>query len=179
MQTQGTKALVAENLMLRKQLIIISRKYKRAPNLSFWDRLSFAICCMFNKIIAQKTPPKYLSSDNDPLFLFHPWQANLRILEIEEIKTLPYIPMSHPFIERLIKSIRHEMLDKTLFWTEIGLQHQLNFYQAYYNNNRSHQSLNDATPNQKYENSKPKIVDLTKYQWKSYCNHLFYLPIAA
>ena len=31
-------------------------------------------------------------------------------VDIKEIKTLPYIPMSHPFIERLIRSIRHELL---------------------------------------------------------------------
>jgi hypothetical protein len=29
---------------------------------------------------------KYLSSDNDPLHRFHQWQANLRILEVTEIK---------------------------------------------------------------------------------------------
>jgi hypothetical protein len=29
--------------------------------------------------------PKYLSSDNDPLYKFHQWQANLRILEVTEI----------------------------------------------------------------------------------------------
>jgi hypothetical protein len=30
------------------------------------------------------------------------WQANLRILDVEEIKTVPYAPMSRPFVERLI-----------------------------------------------------------------------------
>jgi putative transposase len=30
--------------------------------------------------------PKYLSSDHDPLYRFHQWQANLRILEVSEIK---------------------------------------------------------------------------------------------
>jgi hypothetical protein len=28
--------------------------------------------------------PKYLSSDNDPLYRFHQWQANLRILEVTQ-----------------------------------------------------------------------------------------------
>ncbi len=36
--------------------------------------------------------PKYLSSDNDPLYRFHQWQANLRILEVTEIKSVPYVP---------------------------------------------------------------------------------------
>jgi len=36
------KALMAENIILRKQLIVINRGRKRAPNLSLWDRLAFA-----------------------------------------------------------------------------------------------------------------------------------------
>src|SRR5215831_12648688 len=44
--------------------------------------------------------PKYLSSDHDPLYRFHLWEANLRILEVTEIKTVPYVPLSHPFVER-------------------------------------------------------------------------------
>ncbi len=41
-----------------------------------------AYCVMFNKIISGKPPPKYLSSDNDFLFLFYRWKANLRILDL-------------------------------------------------------------------------------------------------
>jgi hypothetical protein len=63
------------------------------------------LCCMFNKIISQNLLPRYLSSDNDPLFQFQRWQANLRILNIREIKTVPYVPLSHPFIERCIGTI--------------------------------------------------------------------------
>ncbi len=54
---------------------------------------------MFNHAISGKKKPKYLSTDNDPLFKFHRWQANLRIMGIEEIKTVPYTPISHPYIE--------------------------------------------------------------------------------
>jgi hypothetical protein len=45
------------------------------------------------------------------LYLFHQWQANLRILDVEAIKTVPYAPRSHPFVERLIGTIRRECLD--------------------------------------------------------------------
>src|SRR5262245_25066648 len=30
------------------------------------------------------------------------WLANLRILEVDEVKSIPYVPVSHPFVERLI-----------------------------------------------------------------------------
>jgi putative transposase len=62
-----------------------------------------ALCRMFNRAIrGQLSMPKYISSDNDPLYRFHRWQANLRILEVTEIKSIPYVPLSHPFVERLI-----------------------------------------------------------------------------
>jgi putative transposase len=51
------------------------------------------ICRMFNRAIAKQTPPKYLSSDHDPLFRFHRWLANLRILGVDEIKAISGTPV--------------------------------------------------------------------------------------
>jgi len=45
-----------------------------------------AVCRMLNKIISSSNLPKYLSTDNDPFFEFYRFKANLRILEIEEIR---------------------------------------------------------------------------------------------
>src|SRR5215472_13978642 len=56
-----------------------------------------ALCRMFHRAIRGQSLPKYLSSDHDPLYRFHQWQANLRVLEVKEIKTVPYVPLSHPF----------------------------------------------------------------------------------
>ena len=74
-----------------------------------------ALCRMFNTAIASQSAPNYRSSDNDPLFLYHQRQANLRILEIEEIKSISYTPISLPFVERLIGTIRREYLDHIFF----------------------------------------------------------------
>jgi len=50
---------------------------------------------MFNCAIrGQRWLPKYVSSYNDPLYRFHQWQANLRILELSQIKSIPYVPLS-------------------------------------------------------------------------------------
>ncbi len=84
-----------------------------------------ALCCMFNTAIARGDLPKYLSSDNDPLFTYHHWLANLRILEIDEVKTVPYTPISHPFVERQIGSIRRELLDQVFFWNTVDLERKL------------------------------------------------------
>ncbi len=104
-----------------------------------------AVCRMFNQAIAGHVPPARISTDHDPLFCFHRWLANLRILEVEEIKSVPYAPMSHPFIERLIGTIRREYLDHTFFWNSIDLRRKLENFRAHYGGARVHRSLNGTT----------------------------------
>ena len=69
------------------------------------------LCRMFNAAIHGQGTPRHLSTDHDPLFEAHRWTANLRILEIDAIKTVPHVPRSHPFVERLIGTTRREFLD--------------------------------------------------------------------
>jgi putative transposase len=97
-----------------------------------------ALCRMFRRAIRGKSIPKYLSTDNDPLYRFHQWHANLRVLEVSEIKTVPGVPLSHPFVERLIGTIRRECLDQTLFWTTADLEAKLRDFQDYFNGYRTH-----------------------------------------
>ena len=74
------------------------------------------VCRMLRHIILGSAPPTYLSSDHDPLFEYHRWKANLRILGVKEIKTVPFVPFSLPFVERLVGTVRREYLDQTPFW---------------------------------------------------------------
>ena len=93
-----------------------------------------ALCRMFNHAIrGRQAMPKYISSDHDPLYRFKQWQANLRILQVPEIKTVPYVPLSHPFVERLIGTVRREYLDRTLFWTTVDLENKLLEFRDYFN----------------------------------------------
>ena len=43
-----------------------------------------ALCRMFNEATSGHNWPKHLRSDNDPLFQYHRWKANLRVLDIDE-----------------------------------------------------------------------------------------------
>jgi len=138
-----------------------------------------AICCMFNEIKSGNKLPKYLSSDNDPLFRFHRWQANLRIMDVEEIKSVPYTPASHPFIERLVGTIRREYLDRLFFWNSNDLQNKLDAFQRYYNSNRAHSSLDRKPPAVKAEEVSANVISINQYRWKSVARDLFQLPIAA
>jgi hypothetical protein len=50
-----------------------------------------ALCRMFNQAIAGQGLPTRLSTDHDPLFRFQRWQANLRILDVETVQTVPQV----------------------------------------------------------------------------------------
>ena len=105
-----------------------------------------SLCRMCNAAIHGRGAPRHLSTDHDPLFEAHRWTANLRLLEIDEIKTVPHVPLSHPFVERLIGTMRRECLDHVLFWNAGDLERKLADFQAYYNAARSHASLEGYTP---------------------------------
>jgi len=134
------------------------------------------LCRMFNEATSGKSWPPRVSSDNDPLFHYHRWKANLRVLGIEEIKSVPHVPMSHPFVERLIGSIRRELLDQTFFWTATDLENKLRDYQRYYNENRTHTGRDGDTP---VESRGDHVIALDSYRWGRHCRGLFQLPVAA
>ncbi|HUE87081.1 MAG TPA: integrase core domain-containing protein [Vicinamibacterales bacterium] len=104
------------------------------------------LCRMFNVAIHGRGTPRHLSTDHDPLFEAHRWTANFRILEIDEIKTVPHVPLSHPFVERLVGTMRREFLDHVLFLNARDLERKPADFQAYYNAARSHASLEGHTP---------------------------------
>ena len=143
------------------------------------DLCGVSVCRMFNQIITGKSPPRHLSSDHDPLFRFHRWPANLRILEVDEIKSIPHLPVSHPFVERLIGTIRREFLDHVLIWNAIDLERKLEEFRIYYNGNRVHQSLSGRTPEEISGEPPPAHAVLDHYAWRHHCRGLFQMPIAA
>jgi len=117
-----------------------------------------------------------LSSDHDPLYRFHQWQANLRILDVKEIKTVPYVPLSHPFVERLIGTIRREYLDQTLFWTAADLEEKLGAFQQYFNRHRTHSGLEGRLPDPPNTQA---TLNFASYRWQQHCRGLYQTPIAA
>ena len=134
-----------------------------------------ALCRMFKQAIRGAGLPKYLSSDHDPLYRFHQWKANLRVLDVGEIKTVPHTPWSHPFVERLIGTIRRECLDQMLFWTALDLETKLVAFRDYYNGYRGHAGLKGETP---VATSESRGVSLKSYRWRQHCRGLYQTPMA-
>jgi len=137
-----------------------------------------ALGCMFNTVISTQGIPHYLSSDNDPLFRYHRWQAKLRILDVKEIKSVPYVPLSHPFTERLIGTIHREYLDQGLFWNARDLERKLEEFRQYYNAYRVHTSLNGDTPSETSCKTIMRRAALKQFRWKTDSHGLFQLPAA-
>ena len=134
-----------------------------------------ALCGMFNHAIRGQSSPKRLSSDNDPLYRFHQWRANLRVLRVAEVKSVPYVPMSHPFVERLIGTLRRECVDRMLFWSAADLEQKLTAFQDFYNVHRAHASLEGRTP----VRTRKDVARLTRYRWDEHCRGVYQTPIAA
>jgi len=136
-------------------------------------------CRMFNRAIAGTRLPKRVCTDHDPLFRFHRWLANLRVLEIEEIKAVPYTPVSHPFVERLIGTIRREYLDRVFFCNAADLVRKLDEFKHYYNAARVHRGLAGDTPAELAGAPSSTPAALDQYGWQQHCRGLFQVPIAA
>lgn len=137
------------------------------------------LCRMFNQIIAGQALPRYLSADNSPFFEYHRWQANLRVVDIEEIKTVPYAPLSHPFVGRLIGICRREYLDHVLFWNACDLQRKLTVFQIYFNELRVHSSVDGRIPTEVAELVPAMMPPGRQFRWESVSRGMYGLPIAA
>jgi putative transposase len=87
--------------------------------------------------------------------------------------------VSHPFIERLIGTIRHEYLDRVLFWNAVDLTRKLNDFGNYCNAFRVHRSLDGTTPAQRAGASSPAPISLDRHAWRQHCGGLFQTPIVA
>jgi transposase InsO family protein len=135
-------------------------------------------CRLLNQILGGRSPPARVSTDHDPIFKHHRWQATLRVLDIDEVKTVPYTPLSHPVVERTIGTVRREFLDQTLFWREADLSRKQAQYRTYYSKFRGHLSLDGKTPAQIAERAYVPKQPIHNYSWISHCSGLFNTPMA-
>jgi putative transposase len=86
---------------------------------------------------------------------------------------------SHPFVERLIGTIRREYLDHVVFWNRLDLQRKLGQFASYYNDVRVHSALPGNTPAEQCGRPSTRTAVLQQFSWQAHSHDLFHTPIAA
>jgi transposase InsO family protein len=172
-----------ESVVLRTYWVLVVMDQFTRPLVGFGVHCgtvtSIDVCRMFNTAIHLHGSPQHLSTDHDPVFEAHRWTANLRVLEIEEIKTVPHVPLSHPFVKRFIGTMRREFLDHVPFWNARDLERKLAEFQIYYNAARCHASLDGRAPLSFAGGQTLPPADLNHVRWVFHCCDLVRLPVAA
>jgi putative transposase len=88
--------------------------------------------------------PRYLLRDRD--HAFHAWANTATAMDIQEVVTAPRSPWQNAYVERFIGSARRECLDHVIVFNATGLQRLMKLYCAYYEQSRTHLSLNKDAP---------------------------------
>jgi transposase InsO family protein len=89
--------------------------------------------------------PRYLIRDRDRAY-GEVFLRRLRSMGIRDRPTSPRSPWENGYAERLIGSIRRECLDYVVVFGERHLRHVLKSYMNYYNETRTHLSLDKDAP---------------------------------
>jgi transposase InsO family protein len=89
--------------------------------------------------------PRYLIRDHDAVY-GQVVTRRLKSIGIRDRPTAPRSPWQNGFVERLIGSIRRECLDHLVVFGEAHLRRTVATYVPYYNELRTHLSLNKDTP---------------------------------
>lgn len=84
--------------------------------------------------------PRYLLRDRDDIY-GEAFRQRGRHMGMEEVLIAPQSPWQNPYVERLIGSIRRDLLDHVIVFNERHLRRLLSEYVTYYHRFRTHLSL--------------------------------------
>ena len=99
----------------------------------------------------------YIVRDRDRAY-GEAYARRLRAMGIRDRPTAPRSPWQNAYAERLIGSIRQEMLDDVVVLGEHHLRQVLRSYMAYHNEARTHLSLNKDAPVPREAQSVGRII---------------------
>jgi len=90
-----------------------------------------------------------------------------------EIKSVPCAPVSDPFIERLIGTIRRDYLDHVPFWNALDLERKPGDFKDHYNNHHTHAALSGLSAAKFGHQANQAFVNINGYDWQQHCRGLF------
>jgi transposase InsO family protein len=89
--------------------------------------------------------PTYLVRDNDRKFSDQ-FKQRVQRLGIRDRPVAPRSPWQNGYVERVIGSIRRDLLDHAIVWSEAHLRRMLATYRDYYNTSRTHLGISKDCP---------------------------------
>jgi transposase InsO family protein len=89
--------------------------------------------------------PRYLLRDRDHIYGSYFCQR-VKNMGIEEVLIAPQSPWQNPYVERLIGTLRRELLDRVIVLNEAHLRRLMTSYLDYYHTVRPHLSLDRNAP---------------------------------
>ena len=89
--------------------------------------------------------PRYLLADRDAAF-GPAYTRRIRAMRIRDRPTAARLPWQNGHVERLIGSIRRELVDHTVVFSEAHLRRIFHSYVSYYNQVRTHLTLSKDAP---------------------------------
>jgi len=138
--------LEAENAALRHQLVVLRRKMHGRVRLNVTTNPTAEwIARQITEAFPWNENPQYLIRDRDRVYGTMVTRR-LRAMGIRDKPTAPASPWQNGFAERLIGSIRRECVDHIVVWSEAHLRRILKAYARYYNDIRTHGSLDKDAP---------------------------------
>jgi putative transposase len=105
---------------------------------------------------------RFLIRDRDTKLL-DAFDAVFDACGIEIIKTPPQAPTANAICERLVGTLRRELLDRTLIVNQQHLRSVLEEYATHYNGHRPHWALDQHPPDAEHT-ARPPVTDLTAHR---------------
>ena len=103
------------------------------------------IARQFTEAFGWEEAPRYLVRDRDRSY-GEVFVRRIRAMGIRDRPISPRSPWQNGYAERLIGSVRRECIDHVIVFSERHLCHLLRSYRDYYNETRTHLSLDKDTP---------------------------------
>lgn len=122
-------------------LVILAHERRRVVHVAVTDQPTAQ---QLREAFPSDRAPRYLIRDRD--HAFDGWAETAKTMGIDEVLTAARSPWQNPYAERFIGSARRECLDHVIVFGARGLQRLMRLYCVYYEQSRTHLSLNKDTP---------------------------------
>jgi putative transposase len=165
LRPDGSRTIIAENLLLKQQLIIHTRSRQRAPNLTMQDRTVLGFLSLF--LNPKRIVRAAIIIKPSTLLHFHNALKKRKYRLLYSTRGGKKPGPKGPSKEIISAIVEMKRRNPRYGCPRIAQQ---------INEHRCHSSRESETP---IERDSKKVVDINNYRWEKHCRGLFQLPVAA